>query len=199
MKTPLFFKLLLLLALGLKLIRANKKSVKLDKPKNLNLFNTTNSIKIEFNSTIIEGNRIWLKRFFRDHIRIKDTKDYDIFYDLPNCHRHLMLAYHLEIAIRKNNLYHFIWHHNYWILAIYQQLKAINLLEYSNSFEKILIELNNEFNPKLNIETLVNMEFDIEGDKKYESIETFNKVFDFEVYLETLLIFLKNESKTDSL
>ncbi len=196
MKTPLIFKLLLLLALGLRLIKASKKKVNLTKTKNLNLFKYQIEDSSDFENHHWNGDlTLSLKKYFREQIRKKDIEDHLIFYDLPIYKRHIMLAYHLEIAFRKKSLYHFIWHHPYCLMAIYQQFTNLSLQDYAMAIETILLELNPSFDKNKPIEEQEDLEFIIDGSKNYESIDALNKLFDFDYYLKTLITFLINDFK----
>ncbi len=121
MKTPLFFKLLLLLALGLRLLYAGRKkrseipksyiSLKdyvyepIIQPKELNNHDSTlNQIKMVYRKS--------------DRGNLSSKQELIIF-----------LAAELEKAKRKGNLFRFIWHKNEYVIAFYESLIELQMLQ----------------------------------------------------------------------
>lgn len=140
MKTPLLFKLALLLAVALRLIKASKKSISAKKsyfllPKN--------SVPLPLSATLDE---FGFKKIYREQTRPH----------LPNLptleHAMLHVVYKWHIHFKKGGIYRFLWHENALILAFKEVLELLNEEILLNYYYEILVDVcgysSKEFYPQ---------------------------------------------------
>ncbi len=138
MKTPLFFKALLLLVLAIRLLLAAKKS---NKTKNvpyevLNIEKFTRlPIKHDKNNPILS-----FKQIYRNQMGDK-RQEMNIF----------SLTDSLIKSLEKGNIYRFIWHQNHLVYAFCQALVYLDMNDEATLYEKTILDYTgipiNKLNP----------------------------------------------------
>ncbi|MGR3810111.1 hypothetical protein [Jiulongibacter sp. NS-SX5] len=134
MKTPLFFKLILMMALGLRLIYAARKK-KAPKPipyKKLEDFSEdTFYVNLEELYTDKPPGE-QLKYIYRKYVRGQmDSKSKVLVF----------LAIELRKSQKKGSLFRFIWHRNEWLVTFYQSLHMLNLTSDAHNLDLAIEEL----------------------------------------------------------
>ena len=178
MKTPLVFKLILLLVLAWRLIISNRKTIKPSEKGYLNLLELPVDqllrpiIEIEPKEAV--------KRFYRESVR-ENSKVSQLYFIC-------FLAEKLQKHYKKRGIFRLFWYDQYLVLSFYQSLKLLNLEKETFLFEKILTNLNpesfikvsNNETPETNSFLTTNSEFDI-------LFVDFDKIFDMDKYCKALV------------
>lgn len=133
MKTPLFFKLLLILAIGLRLIYAARKGKKITISPYYSLSDfTLKPLKAPQGLGPGLPPHEQLKYIYRKSVRGKRYTQTGTM---------VFLAIELEKSLKKGSLFRFIWHRNEWIYVFYQSLKILNFHSQSHLFLKAVKDL----------------------------------------------------------
>lgn len=178
MKTPLVFKLILLLVLAWRLIISNKKAKKPEEKGYLNLLELP-AVQLSKPSYEIEPKEA-LKRFYRDLVREKPETSQLYFL--------CFLAEKLQKHYAKRGIFRLFWYDQHLVVAFYQSLKLLKLKKEEVVFETILTNINalsfkkvseNEM-PESNVFLDTNHEFD-------NLYLEFDKVFDMNKYFEAIV------------
>ncbi|MCP9754110.1 hypothetical protein EGI26_02900 [Lacihabitans sp. CCS-44] len=178
MKTPLVFKLILLLVLAWRLIISNKKTKKPSEKGFLNLLELP-AVQLSKPSKELEPKEA-VKRFYRDVAR--ENPEVNQLYFI------CFLAEKLQKHFAKRGIFRLFWYDQHLVLSFYQSLKLLNLEKETILFEKILTNLNPvSFIKVSNNETLepnsflaTNPEFDL-------LYVEFDKIFDMDKYCQALV------------
>ena len=133
MKTPLFFKLLLMLALGLRLIYAARKSRKREAVSYYSMKTYEDKPLvipegIDPNQPVAEQ----LKFIYRKAVRGQMDSQTKVL---------VFLAVELEKTLQKGKLFRFIWHRNKWVIVFYEALQKMGFTDQSIQYSRALFEL----------------------------------------------------------
>ena len=178
MKTPLVFKLILLLVLAWRLIISNKKTIKPSEKGYINLLELP-AVQLSKPSNEIEAKEA-LKRFYRDLVREKP--------EISQLYFLCFLAEKLQKHYAKRGIFRLFWYEQHLVVAFYQSLQLLKLKKEEVVFEKILTNINplsfkkvseNEM-PESNVFLDTNQEFD-------QMYVEFDKMFDLDKYCEALV------------
>lgn len=178
MKTPLVFKLILLLVLAWRLIISNKKTIKPSEKGYLNLLELP-AVQLSKPNKELEPKEA-VKRFYRDVVR--DKPEASQLYFL------CFLAEKLQKHFTNRGIFRLFWYEQHLVLSFYQSLKLLNLEKETILFEKILTNLNlesfikvtNNETPEPNSFLATNPEFD-------SLYVEFEKIFDMDKYCQALV------------
>lgn len=191
MQTPLIFKLLLLLAFALRLLKINKKTVNLSNKKYfvINVFDVTKQAVIA-SVTEVESSKEIIKNIYRKQVRTSDKKILSIedFQLLSAANQLICVAYQFAKFYEKGGCYRFLWHGNDWLIAFGQSLEMIDHSK-SHDFKKLVSEIagfdNSDFDYKL-IDWESVYPFP-EGSSDYKNLTVFEETFDLDSYLREVL------------
>jgi hypothetical protein len=178
MKTPLVFKLILLLVLAWRLIISNRKTKKPEEKEYINLQKIPHKLSKVPRLDIEPVESI--KRFYRDFVRESPHENQLYFI--------CFLVSKLEKHYAKRGIYRLFWYNQELVVAFYQSLKILKVKNQEILFENILTNLNPEgFKeiksgevPKIDSFLSTNTDFD----KLYED---FDKAFDLKSYCKALV------------
>jgi hypothetical protein len=178
MKTPLVFKLLLLLVLAWRLIISNKKSSKPSEKEYINLWNLpdTQLLKPDCETKPREA----LKRFYRDSSRENPEQNQLYFI--------CFLAEKLQNHYEKRGIFRLFWYDQHLVVAFFQSLQLLKLKNEEILFEKILTNINAlSFKKVTKIEMPEPNAF-LHTNQEFDSLYLeFDKVFDMNKYCEAIL------------
>lgn len=187
MQTPLIFKLLLLLAVSLRLIKSEKR-VSRKKSENYYLLNSQQStiqpITLTLNKPIDSEDLI--KYCYRKQIR--ENGRTQAFEMLSLAEQLIYLAYQFNKFYRKGGLFRFLWHGNSWMIAFGQSLKYVDET-WDKVYKKLIQEIAFEENAEFAYES-VNWSIICpfpEGQKEYNALLEFENRFDLEKYLNAIV------------
>jgi hypothetical protein len=178
MKTPLVFKLLLLLALAWRLIISNKKTIKPSEKGYLNL------LKLPVKQLSRPSNELEpkeaAKRFYREVAR--ENSEVSQLYFV------CFLAEKLQKHYTKRGIFRLFWYDQHLVMAFYQSLKFLNLEKETISFEKILTNLNPiSFKEISNNQTPEPNSF-LSTDSEFDTLYAqFDDTFDINKYCQALV------------
>ena len=178
MKTPLVFKLILLLVLAWRLIISNKKTIKASEEAYLNLLELP-AAHLSKPSNKIEPKEA-VKRFYRDVVR--ENSEVSQLYFV------CFMAEKLQKHYVKRGIFRLFWYDQYLVLPFYQSLKLLNLEKETILFEKILTNLNPEsFRKASNNETPEPNSF-LATNPEFDTLYVeFDKIFDMNKYCQALV------------
>lgn len=178
MKTPLVFKLILLLVLAWRLIISNKRTIKPSEKGYLNLLELP-AVQVSKPSNELEPKEA-VKRFYRDVVR--ENPEVSQFYFI------CFLAEKLQKHYVKRGIFRLFWYDQHLVLSFYQSLKLLSLEKETILFANILTNLNPaSFRKVCNNETLEPNSFlatNPEFDRLYVE---FDKIFDMDKYCQALV------------
>lgn len=199
MQTPLVFKLLLLLAFALRLLKSNKASLPTPKRKYYLIKEFFPSKRIESSTqNTAYSTHEQIKFYYRKKVRKSGNKGISLErFDKLNPDAQLIcVAYQVAKFYKRGGLYRFLWHGNDWLIAFGQSLEAI---EHPNAF--VYQELVAE------IAGISSGQFCYEGidwekiypfpdaTKVYDNLSIFEKSFDLDDYVKSVLIKVSLRSK----
>ncbi|MFN3589909.1 MAG: hypothetical protein ACK4UP_11055 [Spirosomataceae bacterium] len=173
MKTPLFFKLLLLLALGFRLIRAARKTPDLlqkKTPFRLNRSKSTFSIP---NIQEQESSVAFMLYFYRTNVRplYQTTDD---FSGLPLVYQMAVVLHewYQSVSKKKKGIFRFFWYKEPWIFVFYEVLDELQLTEEGKVLAQIMTEVaeTDQWNEQTT--------FVLTGGKEYPTMQRFDELFD---------------------
>jgi hypothetical protein len=178
MKTPLIFKLILLLVLAWRLIITNKKSTKPSEKGYVNLWDLSVNEFRKPNREIEPREAI--KRFYRDFVRENSNQNQLYFL--------CFLANKLQKHYSKRGIFRLFWYDQHLVVAFFQSLQLLKLENERKCFAKILTNLktdsfrkvmNNEM-PESNAFLETNQDFD-------QFYLEFDQMFDLDKYCKALV------------
>jgi hypothetical protein len=181
MKTPLFFKLLLLLALGFRLMRAARKTPVLEE-KNARLrLNRSKSIFSIGDMKEQESSVAFMLYFYRTNVRpLYQTKG--DFLALPLVYQMAVVLHewYQSVAKRKKGVFRFFWFKEEWVYVFLELLECLELEAESQAWRQIMQEIaeTNQWDEHTSFLPI--------GGKEYSSMQRFDELFDenhlFEVF-----------------
>lgn len=178
MKTPLVFKLILLLVLAWRLIISNKKATKNIGKSYINLYDLPEK---QLKKPKGESNSLdTIKRFYRDISRQnpEESQLYFMTYLVDKLQKHYT----------KRGIFRLFWFDQYLVIAFYQSLKILKLEEEAMYFEKILTNLSLEGFNKISEGIIPKMDIFLSENEQFNYLyENFDRIFDSEKYCETLI------------
>lgn len=191
MQTPLIFKLLLLLAFALRLLKINKKTVNLSNKK----YFVINPSVVTKQTVIISvkkeepANEI-IKTIYRKEVRTNDKKILSIedFQLLSAANQLVCVAYQFAKFYEKGGFYRFLWHGNDWLIAFGQSLEIIGHQK-SGNYKKLISEIAGFDDTDFDYE-LIDWESVYpfpEGSSDYKNLTVFEETFDLDNYLREVL------------
>lgn len=191
MQTPLIFKLLLLLAFALRLLKINKKTVNLSNKKYfvINPSVVTKQTVITSVKKEEPANEI-IKTIYRKEVRTNDKKILTIedFQLLSAANQLVCVAYQFAKFYEKGGFYRFLWHGNDWLIAFGQSLEIIGHQK-SGNYKKLISEIAGFDDTDFHYE-LIDWESVYpfpDANQTYENFDGFEKDFDLEIYLNAIL------------
>lgn len=191
MQTPLIFKLLLLLAFALRLLKMNKKTVDLSSKKYFIVEFATDRSKADLTDGEINGSaNDAIKSAYRRYIRKNENRLININeFQLLNTHNQLIcVAYQFAKFYEKGGFYRFLWHGNEWLIAFGQSLEVIGHKQ-SSHYKKLVSEIAgfdvSDFDYEL-IDWNSVYPFP-DANQTYQNFDKFEKDFDVEIYLSAIL------------
>lgn len=179
---PLVFKVLLLLAMGLRLVKTNKK--KKNELSNESFWIDIKAIsgeKIKFSPANEKSNYENLKQLFRDYVR--PQMQTSSLHNLSIYHQLIAVGYFFCTSFERGKVGRFLWHKNDFTLSFYQLLHLLELPVEKEHYQAIFLEILNE-----------DIENYIHDHKKWDSLNTYPtftaiptsfKTFDDAFQLET--------------
>ncbi|WP_304235061.1 hypothetical protein [Jiulongibacter sediminis] len=179
MKTPLFFKLLLMLAIGLRLIYAARKSKKTETKPYQSL---TDYPSRPFQSpegldqNYCPGEQ--LKYIYRKSVRGSMDSRLKVM---------IFLAIELEKSNQKGSLYRFLWYRNEWTYVFYQALIAVNFTEWAHQLSEAMEELTGYNFQNINIQATQPESLFPNAQIDSEKWKTFNRSFSLKDFQLALL------------
>ncbi|HLO45535.1 MAG TPA: hypothetical protein VK175_14450 [Leadbetterella sp.] len=178
MKTPLVFKLILLLVLAWRLIISNKKSRIPSEKAYLNLWDLPINGFLKPNKNIDPQDAI--KRFYRDTVR--ENPELSQLYFL------CFLAEKLGKHYTKKGIFRLFWYDQYLVIAFFQSLELLNLKNEQNLFKKILTNINPEsFKKVMNNEMPESNAF-LDTNQDFDQLYVeFDKAFDVNKYCQAII------------
>lgn len=189
MQTPLIFKLLLLLAFSLRLLKSNKSSVS---PTSITYYQLSELIsikKIEIKPDFYEESGISMnKPLYRRVVRNSKVIDVESFNSTKAAEQLIVIAYKFEKYYSKGGLYRFLWHGNEWIIAFGQSLEVINH-QASETFKKLISEIGDLKKSNFDYE-LIDWEKVYpfpDANQQYKYLKQFESEFDLFDYLKLVI------------
>jgi hypothetical protein len=178
MKTPLVFKLILLLVLAWRLIISNKKTKKPLEKGYTNLLELP-ALQLSKPSKEFEAKET-VRRFYRDVVREKP--------EISQLYFLCFLADKLQKHYVKRGIFRFFWFDQYLVVAFFQSLQLLKLKNEEILFEKILTNINPEsFKKVLNNEMPDALAF-LNANQEYDNLyQEFDKVFDMNKYCQSIV------------
>lgn len=188
MKTPLIFKLLLMLALGFRLMKSAKKEQAVPKFEQYLDLNKLESKPYDYIAseeiTVVEK----IKRAYRDNVRNVPSSEMTLQMQI------IYVADSFLRAFSKKGVFRFLWHRNDLVFAFYQSLKFINMEELAHTYEKLLLDYTKVdlrvFDPKKA------KEHELFPDANIESphLAIFDQLFNPEDYSKAVLSYVQQKS-----
>jgi hypothetical protein len=178
MKTPLVFKLILLLVLAWRLIISNKKTIKKSKKGYINLLELP-AVQLSKPGYKIEPKEA-LKRFYRDIVREKPETSQLYFL--------CFLAEKLQKHYLKRGIFRFFWYDQYLVVAFFQSLQLLKLKNEEILFEKILTNINPESFRKVLNNEMPDVDAFLNANQEFDNLYLeFDKEFDMNKYCQALV------------
>jgi hypothetical protein len=182
MKIPLTIRLLALITLAWRLIIMSKKENPLVLKPSFSIFDLpkTEPLKLNRSQRTFEGVKALYRNTFRGHETDNQTN---------------MLIYLFILVskeVKKAGIFRFIWYKPEYTFAFYQSLELINYTESKICYEKIL----NKINPKAYLdfietkETPKTEDFIVEGNMDKTLFEEFDSIFEIDIYLKKILLYV---------
>ena len=173
MKTPLFFKLLLLLALGFRLMRAARKTPNLAEKKTPFRLNRSKSSFIPCAMQEQESSVAFMLYFYRTNVRPLYQTTHD-FSGLPLVYQMAVVLHewYQSVSKKKRGVFRFFWYKESWIFVFYEVLQELQLTEESNVLAQIMTEVaeTDQWNEQTT--------FVLTGGKEYPTMQRFDELFD---------------------
>lgn len=178
MKTPLLFKLILLLVLAWRLIISNKKTIKPSEKGYLNLLELP-AVQLSKPSSELEPKEA-VKRFYRDVVR--ENPEVSQLYFI------CFLAEKLQKHYNKRGIFRLFWYDQHLVLSFYQSLKLLDLEKETILFEKILTNLNTESFRKVSNNEMPEPNSFLATNPEFDTLYVeFDKIFDIDKYCQALV------------
>jgi hypothetical protein len=178
MKTPLVFKLILLLVLAWRLIISNKKVSKPQEKGYINLLELP-AVQLSKPSNEIEPKEA-VKRFYRDVVREKP--------EVSQLYFVCFLAEKLQKHYAKRGIFRLFWYNQYLVVAFFQSLQLLNLKNEEILFEKILTNINPESFRKVSENELPDPNSFLATNPDFDPLYVeFDKIFDMNKYCQALV------------
>ena len=178
MKTPLVFKLILLLVLAWRLIISNKKTIKPSEKAYMNLLELP-AVQLSKPSTKVEPKEA-LKRFYRDIVREKPETSQLYFL--------CFLTEKLQKHYLKRGIFRFIWYDQYLVVAFFQSLQLLKLKNEEILFEKILTNISPESFRKVLSNEMPDVDAFLNANQEYDNLYLeFDNEFDMNKYCQALV------------
>jgi hypothetical protein len=178
MKTPLVFKLILLLVLAWRLIISNKKTIKPSEKGYLNLLELP-AVQLSKPSSELELKEA-VKRFYRDVVR--ENSEVSQLYFI------CFLAEKLQKHYNKRGIFRLFWYDQHLVIAFFQSLQLLNLENESKLFEKILTNLNPDSFKKLMNNEIPETNAFLDTNQDFDQFYVeFDKVFNLDKYCQALV------------
>ncbi len=129
MQTPLVFKLLLLLAVALRLVKSQKREKPAKARRYFLLSNKATIVKLPVQKSEKVMTAADLIKFsYRNQVRNNLNKTFSVqeFSNLSQADQLICTAYQMQKYYTKGGLFRFLWHGNDWIIAFGQSLWCVN-------------------------------------------------------------------------
>lgn len=173
MKTPLFFKLLLLLALGFRLMRAAQKKPSWTEKKHR--FRLTRSTQPFFVNVVQEeeSSVAFLLVFYRTHARpmYQTTGD---FASLPLVYQIAIVLHewHQSVSKKKKGAFRFFWYKEEWVFVFLETLTCLELEKEYQAWRQVMQEVaeTDQWDEDTSFLPI--------GGKEYPSMQRFDELFD---------------------
>ncbi|OYU65271.1 MAG: hypothetical protein CFE22_14620 [Cytophagaceae bacterium BCCC1] len=178
MKTPLVFKLILLLVLAWRLIISNKKTIKKSKKGYINLLELP-AVQLSKPSKEFEPKEA-VKRFYRDEVREKPENSQLYFL--------CFLAEKLQKHYAKRGIFRLFWYDQYLVVPFFQSLQLLQLKNEEILFEKILTNINPESFRKVLNHEMPDLDTFLNTNQEFDNLYLeFDKTFDTNKFCKALV------------
>lgn len=189
MKTPLFFKLVLLLALGLRLIYVAKKDKKNKQKRIVYLdLNSVSKGDLKLDADEEKAAIETLKEAYRKQVRPLAREQWN------KSHWLIFVADSFIRSYKKRGVFRYLWHQNYLAFAFYQSLVLVEFHKEAKMYSEVIAAYCStdvsQFDPLNAEENLLFPNAEIESQTQKE----FDKTIDTEAYARAILKFINNES-----
>ncbi|MCA0363298.1 MAG: hypothetical protein LCH67_04595 [Bacteroidetes bacterium] len=181
MRIPLEFRLLLLAALGLRLLASAKKRKKSEEKESVYFNELPDFEPIKGETFAFDNLKNNHKNIYRSIIRGHET-DNKLFFLI-------FLIQKLEKSLSKGGIYRFFWFEPHLVAAFYESLVYLGMTGCSEKFGEILSQISNENFLKLknhNYPLLSAQSFQVDGDCPTGVFEKFGSSFLLENYIEAV-------------